>query len=170
MDSGSQVLYSSLCQWNLDPGFQSLVGYRIPWVIFWIPKPRSPDSKSKSFPDSGFPYEGDSRAWRKHKPDENKTRLIFPQPPCFIDHHRSVITIRLWFYARFRLRSSHEPNLSHRIKYMNTSASESIRNACFNLERLSRSFRLARPGISPLNRLWNAFDSDAELFCNEPNE
>ena len=30
MDSGSQVLYSSLCQWNLDPGFQSLVGFRIP--------------------------------------------------------------------------------------------------------------------------------------------
>ena len=30
MDSGSQVLYSSLYQWNLDPGFQSLVGFRIP--------------------------------------------------------------------------------------------------------------------------------------------
>ena len=30
MDSGFQVLYSSLCQWNLDPGFQSLVGFRIP--------------------------------------------------------------------------------------------------------------------------------------------
>ena len=38
------------------------------------------------------------------------------------------------------------------------------RNACFNLERLSRSFRLARPGISPLERLWNGFDSDDELF------
>ena len=41
---------------------------------------------------------------------------------------------------------------------------ESIRNACFNLELLSRSFRLVRPGISPLERLWNDFDSDAELF------
>ena len=40
----------------------------------------------------------------------------------------------------------------------------SIRNACFNLERLSRSFRLVRPGISPLEQLWNGFDSDAELF------
>ena len=29
MDSGFQVLNSSLCQWNLDPGFQSLVGFRI---------------------------------------------------------------------------------------------------------------------------------------------
>ena len=99
MDSGSQVLCSSLCQWNLDPGFQSLVGFRITWVIFWIPKPRSPDSKSKTFPDTGFPYEGDSKASRKHKPDENKTRLIFPQPPCFIDHHRSVIMIRLYYFT-----------------------------------------------------------------------
>ena len=47
---------------------------------------------------------------------------------------------------------------------MKISASESIRNACFNLEWLSRSIRLARPGISPFDRLWNAFDSDAELF------
>ena len=30
MDSGFQVLYSSLCQWKLDPGFQSLMGFRIP--------------------------------------------------------------------------------------------------------------------------------------------
>ena len=61
-------------------------------------------------------------------------------------------------------RTFHAPNLIHWIKYMKSSASESVRNACFNLERLSRSFRLARPGISPLDRLWNAFDSDAELF------
>ena len=47
---------------------------------------------------------------------------------------------------------------------MKRSASESIRNACFNLEQLSRSFRLARPDISTLDRLWNGFDSDAELF------
>ena len=43
-------------------------------------------------------------------------------------------------------------------------ASESIRNACFNLDRFSRSFRLAWPNISPLERLWNGFDSDDELF------
>ena len=47
---------------------------------------------------------------------------------------------------------------------MKSSASESVRNVCFNLERLSRSFRLARPGISPLEQLWNGFDSDSELF------
>ena len=67
----------------------------------------------------------------------------------------------------FRRRTFHEPNLIHWIKYMKSSASESIRNACFNLEWLSRSFRLARAGISPLDRLWNAFDSDAELFMSQ---
>ena len=40
LDSGFQVLYSSsLGQWNLDSRFQSLVGLRIPWAVFWIPKP-----------------------------------------------------------------------------------------------------------------------------------
>ena len=52
------------------------------------------------------------------------------------------------------------------LKYMKSSASESIKNGYFNLERLSRSFRLAWPGISPLERLWNCFDSDAELFMS----
>ena len=33
-----------LCQWNLDSGFQSLVGFQIPWAVFRIPKPRTPDS------------------------------------------------------------------------------------------------------------------------------
>ena len=51
-----------------------------------------------------------------------------------------------------------------RTKYMNSLASESVRNAHFNLKRLSRSFCLAQPGISPLERLWNGFDSDARLF------
>ena len=36
---------------------------------------------------------------------------------------------------------------------MKSLAFESIRNACFNLERLSRSFRLAQPEF----RLWNDF-------------
>ena len=69
-----------------------------------------------------------------------------------------------YFYARFRRRPFHKPNLIYWIKYIKGSASESIRNACFNLERLSRSFRLAQLGISTLDRLWNVFDS-----CTEPN-
>ena len=49
-----------LCQWNLDSGFQSLVGFR-------IPKPRILDSKSKNFliPESVFPYIGRENARRK---------------------------------------------------------------------------------------------------------
>ena len=67
LDSGihSQVLNSSLCQWNLDSGFQLLVEFRIPWAVFRIPKSRIwdatrkfsliPNSTSKNFPDSGIP-------------------------------------------------------------------------------------------------------------------
>ena len=55
-------------------------------------------------------------------------------------------------------------NGSQFLAMMKSSASESIENGYFNLERLSRSFRLAWPGISTLERLWNGFDSDAELF------
>ena len=54
VDSGFQVLDSSICQWNLDSGFQSLVGFRNPWAVFRIPKPRIPESISKIFPDSGI--------------------------------------------------------------------------------------------------------------------
>ena len=52
-DSGFQVLDSSLCQWNLDSGFQMRFS-AIPasWAVFWILKPRIPDSTSKNFPDS----------------------------------------------------------------------------------------------------------------------
>ena len=49
-------------------------------------------------------------------------------------------------------------------KVHENSASESTRNAYFNLERLSSSSRLARPGISTMGRLLKGFDSDAELF------
>ena len=38
--------------------------------------------------------------------------------------------------------------------YMKSSASESVKKGYLNLERLSRSFRLAQPGTSPLERLW----------------
>ena len=40
------------CQWNVDFGFRSLPGFRIPWAVFRIPKPRIPDSTSKNFPNS----------------------------------------------------------------------------------------------------------------------
>ena len=47
---------------------------------------------------------------------------------------------------------------------MKSSASESIRNAYFNLKQLSCSSRLAQPGILTVEQLWNGFDSDTELF------
>ena len=50
------------------------------------------------------------------------------------------------------------------LKYMKSSAFESIGNAYFNLDRLTSSFRLAQLGILPLERLSKGFDSDAELF------
>ena len=54
VDSGFQLLDSSLFLWNMDSGFQSLVGLRIPCVVFRIPKPGIQDSTSKRFPDSGI--------------------------------------------------------------------------------------------------------------------
>ena len=42
------------CQRKLDSGFQLLVGFPIPWVVFWIPKARIPDSTDKLFKDFGI--------------------------------------------------------------------------------------------------------------------
>ena len=49
---------------------------------------------------------------------------------------------------------------------MKNSACEEIKDAYFNLGRLSRSFRLAQQGISTLEGLWSGFDSDSELFMS----
>ena len=54
VDSRFQELDSSLCQWNLDSGFQSLMSSRITGVVFRIPKSRIPDSNSKISLDYGF--------------------------------------------------------------------------------------------------------------------
>ena len=47
VDSGFHVVDSSLCPWNLDSEFRSLVGYRIHLAVFRTPKPRILDSKAK---------------------------------------------------------------------------------------------------------------------------
>ena len=52
MGSGFLVLDSSIFHWNLNSSFHSLFGLRIPWAVFWIPKPRIPDSTRKNFTDS----------------------------------------------------------------------------------------------------------------------
>ena len=46
LDSGYWIADS--CQWNLDAGFQSSVGFRIRWVL--IPDSKAQDTTSKKFP------------------------------------------------------------------------------------------------------------------------
>ena len=45
------IEFRILCQWSLNSGFQSLVGFQIPWAVFWIPKPKILDFTSKTLPD-----------------------------------------------------------------------------------------------------------------------
>ena len=69
VNSGFQVLDSSLCQWNLDSGFKSLEGYtdskaqdcgiRKQFSRFWIPP-----AKIYWIPESAFPYTGRARGKR----------------------------------------------------------------------------------------------------------
>ena len=47
---GFQVLDSRICQKNSDSGFQSLVGFRIPWAVFWIPKTQDSGFQKQTFP------------------------------------------------------------------------------------------------------------------------
>ena len=54
-DSGFQVLVS-VCQWNLDSRFQSLVGSRILELYSRIPTVSK--AKISLIPESGFPYTG----------------------------------------------------------------------------------------------------------------
>ena len=51
VDSGFQVLDSSICHWNLDSGFQSTELFRIPCAVFLIPQ-----VKIFRISESGFPY------------------------------------------------------------------------------------------------------------------
>ena len=63
MDSAIQVLDSSLCQWNLDSGFQSLEGIRNRQAVFRIPIPWIPDSISNIFPDAGLHKQKSPQSW-----------------------------------------------------------------------------------------------------------
>ena len=72
-----------LCQWNLDSGFQSLVGFRIHWAVFRILKPRFAHSTRKisRIPDSGFPYRGwILRALNVHSRDCTVKQQIYVSP------------------------------------------------------------------------------------------
>ena len=50
-----------LCRWNLDSGFQSLVGFRIPWAVVRISKPRIP-----RIPQAKISRIQDSLIWGDH--------------------------------------------------------------------------------------------------------
>ena len=50
VDSGFQALDSCICQWNLDSGFQPLVGFRNPWAVFRTPKTQDSRSHKQNFP------------------------------------------------------------------------------------------------------------------------
>ena len=81
-DSRFQLLDSSLIQWNLDSGFQSLVGFQIHWDAFWIPKHRILDSTSENFPDSRIwiPLHGVNLPWRERH-QRNCIPVVDPGEP-----------------------------------------------------------------------------------------
>ena len=62
MDSSPETAFRILFQWNLDYGFQSLVGFRIPQGAVYsgiqCPGFRIPPVKIPLIPESGFPYMG----------------------------------------------------------------------------------------------------------------
>ena len=73
-----------------------------------------------------------------------------------ISYLKQNTSFTIYSKALFKHQTLRELNLIHWIKYMKSLVSESIiiSNACVNLEWLSRSFCLARLGISTLERLW----------------
>ena len=81
MDSSPETVFRILCQWNLDYGFQSLVGFRIPWAKFRIPTSRILDS-----PVSGIWITFMSAAIRP-------PRFHFPIVPCSL----SLVTLQKQF-------------------------------------------------------------------------
>ena len=64
--------------------------------------------------------------------------------------------------AQFRRRTFHEPNLITWIKYMKSSASESVKNGYF----IWNGSAVLSAWLSREFRLWNGFDSDAEPFMS----
>ena len=81
--TGFHALDSSLCHWNsstsgnVDSEVQSLVGFQIPFAVFRIPKPRTPDSTlSKTSQKSGFPYMSQSDFFKLVSWDHNVVNKV----------------------------------------------------------------------------------------------
>ena len=56
VDSGFQVLDSTLCQWNLDSWFQYWLGFFELYCGFQSPEFRIPQTQFSRIPESVFPY------------------------------------------------------------------------------------------------------------------
>ena len=67
-----------LCQWHLDSSFQSLVGFRIPWAVFQIPKPRIADflTLGDEFSNFAARVTDDTHPWKAFRDCQLGTPLI----------------------------------------------------------------------------------------------
>ena len=97
LDSRFQVLDSRLCQWNLDSGFQWLVGFRIPWAVFRILNPRTPHSTSQTFLPSRiripFPGPSSSSIWLIYNFPHLHCHFGMSWKTSFIILHKNALTI-----------------------------------------------------------------------------
>ena len=107
--SGFQIL----CQWKLDFGFQSLVGFRIPWVVFRISKVQDSGFHKQKFHGS---RNLDSVTWSKTcvrdrslfiagggaggSEDLGLNKGKFSQPPLWTLLHWSDPPNNFWWLSR----------------------------------------------------------------------
>ena len=163
VDFGFQVLDSSICQWNLKSGFQSLVGFRILWAVFLIPKPRIPDSTAKiaRIPECGFLYMGrDIREFtqRRRRRQRKRKKAIglarfrqAKQQLCkcitpFVHLYVVVARLQRWncLISRFVEDGNRRQQLSFPFPELWCSSLE------FNSQKISNIWRIKRDGISAI--------------------
>ena len=89
LDSGIQVLYSSLCQWIMDSKCLLFVGFWIPWAVFRIPKPKIPNSRRKFFPEAGF----------------HKNKLLGFRSPDFLTWSEPMVTLECCVLSAFLMKA-----------------------------------------------------------------
>ena len=68
------------------------------------------------------------------------------------------VQVELFMNRTYPIRTQYIELSTWQVRRLNNS------NTYFNFTRFSRSFRLARPGISPLERLWSGFHSESRTF------
>ena len=76
-------------KWNLDSGFQSLMGFGIPWPVFRIPQP-----KISLIPESGFPYTVHGARFTKQNVSEIYSTLYLPLFPFL-----SLLLVCTWLHG-----------------------------------------------------------------------